>query len=130
MFADCHPAVVHAWCAVKCVAFFDVYCMFSIARAVCLYSPPVFLLSCLGTLVELRQQIAVEKAMRTRLRAEIQEMDARITMMQMSVADARRSDASTEDNDSGNEDGRTGGSGLVASIGGGGTAPMSTSSRP
>jgi hypothetical protein len=44
-----------------------------------------------GTLVELRQQIAVEKAMGTRLRAEIQEKDARITMMQISVAEARGS---------------------------------------
>ena len=104
--------------------------MFSITCAACLHSPPVVVLACLGTLVELRQQIAVEKAMRTRLRAEIQEMDARITMMQISVADARRSDASTENEDFSSEVGRTDESGLATSIGGGGTAPMSTSSRP
>ena len=49
----------------------------------------------LGTLVDLRQQIAVEMVLRRRLRAEIQEMDTRTTMMQISVADSRRSDSRT-----------------------------------
>ena len=40
------------------------------------------------TLVELRQQIVLEKATGTRLQAEIEEKDARITMMQISLAEA------------------------------------------
>ena len=39
------------------------------------------------TLVELRQQIVLEKATGTRLQAEIEEKDARITMMQISLAE-------------------------------------------
>ena len=40
------------------------------------------------TLVELKQQVVLEKATGTRLRAEIEEKDARITMMQISLAEA------------------------------------------
>lgn len=71
-----------------------------VSVAVCsdLHLPCVVLVRS-GTLVELRQQIAVERAMRTRLRAEMQEMDARIAMTQLSVADARRSDTSSEQED-------------------------------
>ena len=83
-----------------------------------------------GTLVELRQQIAVEKAMRTRLRAEMQEMDARITRAQIAVADARRSNTSSEYEACTGELRQTYRLGMAASITGGGAAPISTSSIP
>ena len=52
------------------------------------------------TLVELRQQIVLETATATRLRAEIEEKDARIMMAQMSLAEglsARERGAAADD---------------------------------